>query len=732
MDNINTAKLYNFILQASILFLLFLIVYLMYIDFIREKMSNKKIYQSSLQEKFNNLISSNGEIISFDKNDSTGLTLQNMKRKKSDVIEDFQPIDPDLKYIIKRNYNSISNAKCLSGDHNDSELNKCYMSINNFYPIQSYLSTAIHINSLPDSIFDKSINKNTFYANIKDENEKVKSYNDYNELDLASGAKDIVNSGYKSNYFNFSNAKGNRKFDYTNPLESKILQYISRIMKYELYTTKNKSSDQTQFNNLPTEKQAQLIKLKQDMMNSLQDMLLLKSGLNGAFTLPTNIHNIKQLLIKYYEPFFNNPQYPDSKLTITDNSVLTLLIDPKTKADDINNITIYSMIFKININIKLTNLAPILTDDKLDPTLLTSLSSLDHLIHAVNANNIYSYENTISFPIALPFNLPNLTTKTTSTTSTKSDGSLDSTKSSSFASADVSDTKWYDDIKTYMSTLFIDNQLQNRNKIKIGSGIDAVTTIMNSIDPIKNDINNLLNITNIFAYYQPDNNNYTSVIGKFYFILTLNQSNSIDPNIVYVLMFDNSYDPNFCEDPNADLYNKKCLPGCPEGFNIDLGLICVKSDISNFTPNSDFCVQLNAMSPVANKNSILQGLIDACNSDNISNVANENLFNIKDIKGITQIKNNNYVLNQAINDTSILSSNDDATADATADNSIDSIFSTSFNNVTSKLQHFGNLPQSMATRKQSTRYDVKSREETKEEINKQTGKRIVHFSPFLN
>jgi hypothetical protein len=142
------------------------------------------------------------------------------------------------------------------------------------------------------------------------------------------------------------------------------------------------------------------------------------------------------------------------------------------------------------------------------------------------------------------------------------------------------------------------------------------------------------------------------------------------------------------------------------------------------------------MSPVGSKNTILQGLIDGCNMDNINNVANESLFNIKEIKGITQIKNNNYILNQSINDVSILKSQNDYD-----DSSSDSVFSTSFNNVSSKVQetkkdssvqHFGNIPYSIATRKQSTRYDIKSREETKEEINKQTGKKIVHFSPFLN
>ena len=197
MNNINTDKLYNFISHASILFLLFLIIYLMYIDFIREKMSNKKIYQSSLQEKFNNLLSNNGEEIIFDKNDSTGLTLQNMKLKKIDVVEDFQPIDPELKYIIKRNYNNINNAKCLSGDNNDEQLNICYTSLNTFYPTQSYLGTAISISSLPDSGTDNS-GKKTFYGTV-DMNGNQISFNDYLVRD--TDGKDVINLGYKSNHF---------------------------------------------------------------------------------------------------------------------------------------------------------------------------------------------------------------------------------------------------------------------------------------------------------------------------------------------------------------------------------------------------------------------------------------------------------------------------------------------------------------------------------------------------
>lgn len=736
MENINTDKLYKFISQASILFLLFLIVYLMYIDFIREKMSNKKIYQSSLQEKFNNLISNNEEKITFDKNDLTGLTLQNMKRKKSDVIEDFIAIDPKLKYIIKRNYNIINNAKCLSGDYYDTVESKCYMAVNNFYPTQTYLNTAINIYPLPDFIVDPDKNKKTFYANIKDETGKIVSYNDYIKPD----GQNEINLGYKSNYFNFSNFKGSRKFDLNNPLELKIIQYFARYDKYRAYLSKYKEIDNdtinailmnNQSNNLNSIFQKKVAIFKESIVNDIQNMLLLKSSYRDTFNLPVNIHDIKQSLIKYYEQFFSNPtdKYKDTDLIISDKSVLTLLIDPKTKSDDINNITIYSIIFKININIQLINLAPIFKDKSLNPKLLTSLSSLDYLEYAINSNYIYSYENVISFPIALPFNLPNLTTITTPITDDKSKLSK---------AVDISDTKWFDDIKVYVNTLFIENQIQQRyNQYKINS--DIVTSIMNGVNKIKNDINNLSNISDIFACYIPDNNIYTSITGQFCIIIIFNstQNNNVS-DLGRVLTIKNDYDPNFCEDPKGTLFNNKCLPGCPDGYNIDLGLICLKSDISNFTPNSDFCAQLNSLKPSIIDNSILKALFDGCNPDNINNISNESLFNINKIDGVEQVNKNNYILNNEFNDISLISSQNDD------DSTSDSIFSLSFNNVAnvpanvqetkkdSSLQHFGNIPQSIATRKQSTRYDIKSREETKPEINKQTGKKIVHFSPFLN
>lgn len=756
MNNINTDKLYNFISHASILFLLFIIVYLMYIDYIREKMSNKKIYQSSLQEKFNNLLSNNGEEIIFDKNDPTGLTLQNMKLKKIDVIENFQPINPELKYIIKRNYNNINNAKCISGDNKNENSNICYMAINTFYPTQSYLSTAIKIKSLSDSVFDKNKNKNTFFAIVEDNEGNEVPYNDYIIQD--ENKQDVINLGYKSNYFSISNSKINRKLDYTNPLESKIIQYFLRCEIYKLYVNNNISSDidiinnmlitdEIKYNMLSEEKRTDINIRKQNIINSIQNLLLLKSG----FGLELDIHNIKKLLIRYYEKYFKENIYPDSDLTITDDSVLILLIDPKTKTDDVNNLTIYSMIFKIDINIKLTNLAPELKDNTLDPKLLTSLSSLKSLIYAKNTNNIYSYKNTISFPIALPFNLPELTvinptgaaagSSTNAVVSGSSTGAA-SDASASFIEVNVSNNKWYDDIKTYISTLFIDNQLQKRVKTS-SSGVDSVTSIMDSINTtIKNDINILSTITNIFAYYEPSNNINTSISGTFYFIITLNKSENKKP--IWVMSLKNNYDPQFCEDPNATLYNKKCLPGCPTGYDIDLGLVCIKSDISNFIPNSDFCVQLNALKPTEIKNTILQGLIDACNPDNINNVSNESLFNIDEMNGIKKINKNNYILDNEFNDPSLLSRsrNDDD------DNSIDSTFSTSFNNVDTKtvqhfdnvntktVQHFDNINishlQSMSTRKDKIRYDIKSREETRPEINKQTGKKIEHFSPFLN
>jgi hypothetical protein len=244
-------------------------------------------------------------------------------------------------------------------------------------------------------------------------------------------------------------------------------------------------------------------------------------------------------------------------------------------------------------------------------------------------------------------------------------------------------------------------------------------------------------------------NNYTSISGTFYFIITLIEGGV--KKHVKAISLKNEYNPIFCEDKRAVLYNKKCLPGCPTGYDIDLGLICMKSDISNFIPNSDFCAQLNGMKPTGVKNSILQGLIDACNPDNINNISKESLININEIKGIKQINRNNFILNNEFNDTTISSSSLSSINDG--DNSTDSTFSTSFSNVdikpvpnldtkpvqyfdTKTVQHFDNINisnlQPISSRMDKIRYDVKSREETKPEINKQTGKKIEHFSPFLN
>jgi hypothetical protein len=239
MENINKEKLYNFISHAAILFLLFIIVYLMYIDYIREKISIRKIISPTFQEKFNNLISNN------DNNVNTVLTPQNMKQEK----EHFMPIDPDLKYIIKRNYNNINNALCLSGDSNDPNNNKCFMPVTSFYPTQSYLNSAITISSLPDSINDKDISKSTFYADVFDENNKKIPYNDYYEPIDSSGTGDVskkINLGYKSNYFLFYfsiNNKENRKFNYSNPLESKIIQYFINYLRYNGLVGNIKSND---------------------------------------------------------------------------------------------------------------------------------------------------------------------------------------------------------------------------------------------------------------------------------------------------------------------------------------------------------------------------------------------------------------------------------------------------------------------------------------------------------
>jgi hypothetical protein len=249
---------------------------------------------------------------------------------------------------------------------------------------------------------------------------------------------------------------------------------------------------------------------------------------------------------------------------------------------------------------------------------------------------------------------------------------------------------------TYLTTIYITNNIQTRKELLLG-GIDTVNTIMKSMNTIKDDTNKVSQITDIFSLYLPADGLINNNSGKYYFVMLMNNPDSTtgiySPFIIHVDGFENSYAPNFCTDATSVLYNNKCLPSCPTGYTIDTGLTCFKSDITNFTPDSDFCKALKSISNASNssvsKNSILQGLLDSCNSDNINNVAQESLFNIKDIKGLVQVnpKTNEYILNPDINHIPV-KSNLQANTLSGIDYTIDNI---SFTNV--QTQHFnqGNI-----------------------------------------
>jgi len=399
--------------------------------------------------------------------------------------------------------------------------------------------------------------------------------------------------------------------------------------------------------------------------------ILLLDGNDGLIFPNYNIYTIKENLIKYYETIFNNPNYPDANLIINNDTKLFVVFNPSTYSeDDVSKGSVYSLIVKHNITIKLQNLSPIINKGD-DPTKLKSLENLTGLIYDKKNNYIYTYQNEIVFPMALKFNIPK---------------KLDN------GSADPSDATWYNNIQTYLTTIYVTNNIQNRKELLL-SGIDTVNTIMKSMNSIKDDTNRVSQITDIFSLYLPADGLINNNTGKYYFVMLMNNPDSTtgiySPYIIHVDGFENSYAPNFCTDATSVLYNNKCLPSCPTGYTIDTGLTCFKSDITNFTPDSDFCAVLTSSISNVPKNSILQGLLDSCNSDNINNVAQESLFNIKDIKGLVQVKSNTneYILNPDINHISVkpnLQANTSSGTDSTIDN-------TSFTNV--QTQHFnqGNI-----------------------------------------
>jgi hypothetical protein len=618
------------------------------------------MYIDYMSEKMSNMNNQN-----FIKKIQTTNTIldEKMVMKPDSKIEHFSAIDPSLNYIIKRDYANIENASCIAGDFKD-EANTCYTNTTVFYPTTTYLENSYTISALPYSVFDPSINKYTYYARVKTDGPgEGPAYQDY-----------------RKNNFIFSNEGNNtRDLEMTGLLERIMIKYFNN---YKDYMKISKNEDISSFPNI-------------------KDMLLLKK--TDEFGIP-DINDILTNLITNFETTFNS--VPGADLSIVNNSKLFVLIDPATYSSNIETNSVYSLIYKISISIKTANISLYdVENDKI--TTFEKLSDFAKIDYEPNVFNYFTYEKEIHFPIALNFSLP---------------------KKIEDGSVDLSDNKWIDNILKYANTIFTENQLFLRNKISTSSG-DIIIGLTKTLNIIKtSEIIN--NIDKIFVLYDMNKNDKT--IWNFNFIISANIDN--DNNVRKTLRpmgpeFSNTYSPNFCTDSTTKLYNNdndpKCIPICPPNYNIDLGLVCLKSGIDNYTPESDFCSKiksLNLDTLITEKDSILYGLVQTCDDNNLSKKVVSSTTPISGVN-LTNFTENGVSTDFEINEFNNVSNNFDLSKDT--------------------IQHFENyqLPINPpinspinspinTVRKDSKRYSIHSRPETKPII--QNNKEVKHFYPFEN
>jgi hypothetical protein len=650
----------------------------MYADYISEKMSN--VNTQNVSKRVNNSI------------------FQNTPESKIESkIENFSAIDPSLNYIIKRDYNNISDASCIAGDNKDVSNNTCYICPKTFYPTTTYLDNSYTISPLPFSILDPTINKNTFYATINSgSNSTPRQYNGPNN--------------YRETNFIFSN-EGNvaRDVKSTGSLETIIADYIQKLMSAAGASSTNNFSMFT-----PA---------------TIRDALLLKNSYVGIVYEIPDIYKLLNSLVTKFEPFFdpkfntnalspNNGEqyYSDADLSIVNNSKLIVLVDPATYTTNTETNSVYSLILKISVSIKTANISPVSSGTK--NYKITDFDDLvknfDHFIYDKGIFNYYTYEKEITFPLLLSFNLPNKLP----------DGT-----------ADVNNTNWSDNIIKYVNTLLIDNQLLKRNLLEsLGDG-DIIVDIKKLLNRFTYDNSIINNITNIYALYAPtnpnDKNDMEAQQWTFSIRIIIDPS---QPNY-NLLGFNNNYSPNFCMDSTSILYNNdgnpKCIPICPPNYNIDLGLVCLKTGITNYTPDSDFCKSVKGLTIPTDTTSILYGLIKTCDQSLLINNVPVSVPNVTSTGGTVNTSPKKTV----------------SGFDKDGKNLV--IKTLNFTNVhdfdQNTIQHFENYELPVDNydikndqrynpmnpiRKDSKRYSVDSRPETKPVI--QNNREVKHFYPFEN
>lgn len=588
MDNINKDNLVKFISYFIIVFLLSIILYLMYIDFISETFN-------SISERFSDVnINNKLEYINLIENNSSD-AIEHLS-SSPDMRDNVDLLTPSIPYLLKKdilaenNQLTVLDAKCLNNDIinvdpvNNSNIT-CTINSNNLY-LNSSGSNNFSIKVVPDGISSQS-------------NDSKYTRFDYDVSLTDLNNKDI--SELRKTYFYFTDVKmpskfenKPREFSYKSKYDIGILNYFNNHAKYKNYINSNT------FNKLiippiieptpqnPTNNNFNLINT---YFSYLQNLLLLSNSLvdspfvyNSGYDF--DINDIKFKLIKKYTTLLGSSSPIQFNMVINDNTNIKFFYDSL----DIMNV--YTFVLNPSVVITFNNLKLIFNTlpSNIVPGSIWSLYYVNEMIPMVTSDSTYSYTDMFEYPIALPLATPT----TQDWKNNKVNGVMNYYQ-------DIFKRKGLINIKI-MDPASDSKLLTNKN------GNDIV--IKNLYDFIKILGNTqLLSITDIFVFYDPKTNDCESWV-----ITSIIDDQTQEPIIVPLITFNLNYEPINCP-PGMLYHNHKCLPSCPQGYNYDLGLVCLNSTSSKYLPNSDMCKYINSLSLPEPINPIIEGIKEGCDNN---------------------------------------------------------------------------------------------------------------------
>jgi hypothetical protein len=561
MDNINKDNLVKFISYFIIVFLLSVVLYLMYIDFVSETFNSKT-------EKFSDVnIKNKLKYINLIEEKQNSNVVEHLNTNQIDPLI----FDPNAAYVLKKdllsgdNQLAVTNAVCAVNDKTliKDGVTHCISNGDNMY-LNSSGTNKFSIKVLPDGMYGTP-NTDTMYA-----------YYDYDVTISDLNNKDLYE--LRKSYFYFPDDKVSsvysstpRTFSYGNKYDTAIVNYFNNYSKYmnnidlNVY---NQLIDNQDDNSTPSSSNISIIKKYYSYLQSL--LLLMNSKEQSPFVYNSgysfDINDIKLNLIGKYSTLLL-----DSSITIQYNMIINDTSNMVFFYDSPNNMNVYAFELNPNIVVTFSNLK--LTFSKLPKNIkhgsIWSLMYVTSLTPIITPDVVYTYSDLIEFPISLPLAIPTTNNWENNTTN---------------------------GVIYYFQNIFKHGGLGNINIMDITNNDEPITNTTGDQVAIQNLTNfvkligntNIPSITDIFVLYDPK-----TYIFQSWIITNMIDTTTQEQIVAPLLYFNSMYSPINC--PTGMYYDNKCLPPCPGGFDYDLGLICLNSNSSNYFPDTPICNYINSI-----------------------------------------------------------------------------------------------------------------------------------------